>query len=265
MDIIKYFWIRVFDYKYDRDSYSKGILLDEFYTNDIEDKNEVKEYVKNKYCGNTSQKIMFAKPRKKDGLYAIIMESDKFFYDRYYLKLNTNCFYCHKHIEGKVTEFPRMDISEGYIHEDLEDLDKTAYFCSYDCKNKLVKSLRYEGEFQEKEAGSNGDIFGYIYLIYNRIENKYYIGQTRYMPFFRWQEHIKNGGKGDITDMSFSVITEVYRNRKISESDNQKELNNIEAWWIKKYIEEGYDVFNIANPKLTLDDYRERFNEMVLK
>lgn len=263
---MNYFWVRVYDYKYEQDAHEKGTLLDEFYLKDIENKAEAKKIVKEKYIGNSSKNLAFAKPRKKDGMYALIMDSNKFFYDRFYLEIDTYCFYCHKKIKGKASEFPKINMSKDYFSDlDLEDTKNTAYFCSYDCKHNLNTNLRYEGEFQEKEAGNNGDIFGYIYLMYNRIENKYYIGQTRYMPFFRWQEHMKDGIKGDITDITFSVITSVKRNKTLDDTSNQKNLNNIEAWWISKYKEEGHEVFNISNPKLTIDDYKKKFNEMIAK
>lgn len=261
-----YFWVRVYEYNYERDMFDKGIMLDEYYLKDIENKEIVKEDVRKKYSGSTASKILFAKPKKKDGIYAIVMESNKFYYDRFYLEIDTNCFYCHKQIKGKASEFPKMNLSNDYFSDlDLEDPKSTAYFCSYDCKHHLDTNLRYEGEFQEKEAGSDGAVFGYIYLMYNRIENKYYVGQTRYMPFFRWQEHIKSGGKGSITDITFSVITEVKRNRRLDDSANQENLNNVEAWWIAKYKEEGHEVFNISSPRLTLEDYKKRFEEMILK
>lgn len=257
----KYFWIRIFDYTYDRDSnyenesYGKGILLDEFYTNDIEEREAVKEFVKSKFV---SMNISFAKPKKKDGIYAIVMDSSEFFYKRFYKEIDTFCFWheCHKPVKGKWKDFPKADGEDGH-GEDI-------CFCSYDCRAKYYQSLNpfNEGEWQNKEEGCNGDLFGFIYLIYNRSENMNYIGQTRFYPFFRWQEHVKSGLKGDIKDLVFSVITEVPRNRKLSEKENQEYLNSIEAWWISKYIEEGKPVKNLVKPRITIDFLRESFDKM---
>lgn len=260
---MNYFWIRVYEYNYERDSCEKGILLDEFYLKgEGLTRNEAKEQVKEKYTGQAKDNIKFAKPRKKDGLYVVVMDSDKFFYDRFYLQINTHCFHCHKPIKGKASEFPKINLSDN--HEiDLESKEDTAYFCSYDCKRKLYSDLRFEGEFQEKETLS-ASIFGYIYHMYNRVENKHYVGQTKYLPFFRWQEHIKDGAKGDITDITFSVLTEV-RRINYSDDESQKLLNSVEAWWIQKYIEEGYEVFNVTIPKLSLSDYKKNFDEMVIR
>ena len=102
-------------------------------------------------------------------------------------------------------------------------------------------------------------MYGYIYHIYNRITNMHYIGQTVYMPFFRWQEHVKSGLKGNITDLTFETITEV-------RVKSQEYLNNIEAWWIQKYIHEyGRDmVMNITVPKLTMEDLIKEFDMQVI-
>jgi hypothetical protein len=263
---LNYFWVRVYDYNHDRDRYEKGTMLDEFYL--IGEREVVKQIVKDKYCSATSSQMRFAKPKKEtDGIYAIVMDSDKFFYDRFTISINTVCFWCHVPIVGKASEFPRANISGSWKDEDLTDLEKTAYFCKYDCKSHFLYSQNPvgEGEWQSKEAGQDGEIFGYIYLMYNRGENIYYIGQTRFMPFFRWQEHIKGGEKGDISDLSFSVLAQIGRNKLQCDQENQIYLNNIEAWWIAKYQHEQHKVFNLTKPKLTIEYLKDRFNDMVIK
>lgn len=262
---MNYFWIRVFDYNREIDFYDKGTLLDEFYLKgETLTREEAKQETKEKYSGKTARELLFAKPKKQtDGVYAIVMDSNKFFYDRFYLEIDTFCFWhnCHKPIKGMMRDFPRFNIDNKY---DIDgNCGNIVYFCSYDCKRHYYNSLRFEGEFQEKEAGQDGDIFGYIYHIYNRVENIHYIGQTRYMPFFRWQEHVKAGEKGRIEDLVFDTITEVRRNNRQSDDQNQQYLNSIEAWWIAKFKEEGYEVFNISNPKITVEYLKDRFNEMV--
>lgn len=255
---MKYFWIRIFDYKSgdelkeftDTDIWEarRGTLLDEYYlcgeemTRDVA-KQEVKE---------RSGVNRFAKPRKKDGIYALVMDSNKFFYDRFNIEVDTLCFNCHKPIKGKMKDFPNIAIENGERY----------FFCSYDCKRTTQSKINpySEGEFQERENyESNGGVYGYIYHIYNRKTNMHYIGQTVYMPFFRWQEHVKSGLKGDITDLVFETVTEV-------RVKSQEYLNNIEAWWIQKYIHEyGKDnVMNITVPKLTMEYLIEEFNRQVV-
>lgn len=275
-----YWWIRIYDYDWDRDRYDKGILLDEYYLKDIFDRNQAKDEVYKKY----GSKLPLRKPKLPSGsdytkeelntgfkcVYAVFMESDKFFYDRFCLEIDTYCFDpdCHKHIHGKMIDLPYTYKCNYESTDDFEkDNDEKIYFCSYDCKYRFQNRLKgFDGEWQSREDyNTNGGVFGYIYCIYNRVEDFYYVGQTRYMPFFRWQEHIKSGLKGDIHDLTFSVIAEVkYQNGK-SDSENQELLNNIEAWWIRDYIEMyGKDrVKNLTVPKLTFKDYENLFDKMI--
>lgn len=257
-EVTGYWWVRIFDYNFERDRFDKGILLDEYYLKDIFDRETAKQEVKDKSGIGT-----FARPKKgKNGTYAIVMDSEKHWHDRFCVELDTFCFWCHKPIKGRMKDFPYYDAT-------TDGQDKY-HFCSYNCKSKFYNSQNpcLEGEWQEKEDyKTNGGVFGYIYLIYNRDNNTYYIGQTRFMPFFRWQEHVKSGIKGDIKDLVFSVITEVKHDNRKTNTENQELLNNIEAWWIKKFREEmdADKVINIATPRLTIDDLKEKFKVMVEK
>ncbi|GAA0849262.1 GIY-YIG nuclease family protein [Paenibacillus glucanolyticus] len=266
-----YYWIRIFDYIYERDHLEneKGTMLDEFYLKGIADREEVKLQVRERYCSNSKENLRFAKPKKgNNGIYAIVMESTKFYYDRFYCQLDSICFFCNKPIKGKASEFPREFIGEGLFYSPNDDVfsdfNKSAFFCSNECKKDFnIVKRNNEGEFQVKEEGNDGNTFGYVYLIYNREQNTYYIGQTRFLPFFRWQEHIKSGKKGDISDLTFSVLANVNRNRSLTDDQNQHYLNSIESWWIQKYKLEQYNVSNITKPKITVEDLKDRFREMV--
>lgn len=261
-----FFWIRIFDYSYLRDINSKGILLDEFYEKE-KTRDEIKVLISSKYEGETKKNIRFSKPKKENGIYALIMESNSYFYHRFYDEINTLCFCCNKHIQGKAHFFPSKIIENGKdstIDKQFANRLETVYFCSDNCKNKYLEDINpilSEGDFQEKEESWENN-YGYIYCIYNRNENKYYIGQTRYLPFFRWQEHVKSKLKGDITDLEFRVITTV---KKGNTFDCQKKLNEIETWWINKYKEEGYDIMNIVRPHLNEYDYKKKYDEMISK
>ncbi len=254
---MNYYWIRIFDYKDDEElsEYTnidiwekrKGTLLDEYYLCGSEmTRSEVKEKVKERSNVNR-----FAKPHKGNGIYALIMESNKFFYERFTIEVDTKCFNCFKSIKGKLKDFPRLVADNGNTH----------YFCSYKCKRdtELKINPHIEGEWQEREDYTmNGGVYGYIYHIYNRKNNMHYIGQTVYMPFFRWQEHVKQGAKGNITDLAFEVVTEV-------RVKSQKYLNNIEAWWINKFIDEygRENVMNIAIPKITIEDLEKEYANII--
>ncbi len=269
---INYFWIRVFDYVFERDSnyenesFGKGVLLDEYYLKDADlTREEAKKIVKDRCAGTTEKHLYFTKPKNKDGIYAIVMDSNRFFYDRHYREIDTYCFWhqCHKPIKGRYADFPKVTLKNDYCSDG--DSKDERFFCSNDCKRKHYDALSplSEGEFQEKQEGMDGAVYGYIYLIYNKADNTYYVGQTRFMPFFRWQEHVKNKSKGDIKDLTFSVLTEVPKNNSQSDAYNQQYLNSIEAWWIAKYQEEGYQIKNITNPKITIGYLQQRYDEMI--
>lgn len=251
---MNYFWIRIFDYRKseeDSEEYSstfgKGTMLDEYYLcGEDMTRKQVKKTVNER---NSVDK--FAKPRKGDGVYAIIMDSDKFFYDRFNVEVDTFCFNCHKPIKGKMKDFPNVKTEN----------EEKYFFCCWDCKRETLNKINpyLEGEFQERTQLDG--VYGYIYHIYNRKLNMHYIGQTIYMPFFRWQEHAKQHIKGDITDLIFETITEV---KKI-DGDSQEYLNNIEAWWINKFIDEygRENVMNISIPKLTMTDLVAEYAKIV--
>ncbi len=254
---MNYFWVRIYDYKKDNElkEYAtaedwenrKGTLLDEYYLCGEEmTREQAKDEVKKR-----SSVDKFAKPRKNDGVYALVMESNQFFYDRFNIEIDTICFNCHKPIKGKLKDFPNMTDENG----------KKYCFCCWDCKRENLNKINpyAEGEWQDREGyETNGGVYGYIYHIYNRKTNMHYIGQTIYMPFFRWQEHAKQHIKGDITDLIFETITEV-------RVKSQEYLNSIEAWWIRKFIDEyGKDnVMNITVPKITMEDLIREYSRIV--
>lgn len=254
---MNYFWIRIFDYRKDDSlkKYSllddwenrKGTLLDEYYIcGESMTRDEAKEIVKER-----SGVSKFAKPRKNNGIYALVMDSDKFFYDRFTKEIDDICFECHKPIKGKEKDFPYIKTDSGAKH----------YFCSWECKRKTLDRINpyIEGEWQNREGyEDNGGVYGYIYHIYNRSTNMHYIGQTIYMPFFRWQEHAKQGAKGKLEDLVFEVVTEV-------RVKSQEYLNSIEAWWIQKFIHEygRENVMNVTIPKITIEDLEKEYKMII--
>jgi len=80
------------------------------------------------------------------------------------------------------------------------------------------------------------------------------------MPMFRWHEHVKDGFKGNVLDLVFDTITKV-------KSKDQKYINEIEAWWIQKYVNDyGIDnVFNIRQPPITFYDLKEQYDLIIKK
>jgi len=255
-----YFWVRIYDFKLEDNEKeklpsiyddTKGTLLDEYYISGKSlTREKAKEIVKNKSNVNR-----FAKPKKANGLYAIVMDSSKSYADYFCKRLNTKCLCCHKPIQGLLRGYP-VEVIDG----------KEYYFCSYDCKAKYQVAIgdKY-GEWQNREGFSKTDNIGYIYHIYNRAKDMHYIGQSLYMPFFRWQEHVKSKLKGDICDLIFEVITEVPYNHAINENENKKILNDVEAWWINKFIKDygNEKVMNITKPQLKASDFIQKWERVI--
>lgn len=145
---MKYYWIRVFDFKTDEElkdntdidvwEARRGTLLDEYYLRGEKmTRDEAKEIVKDR-----SGVSRFAKPRKAGGVYALIMDSTEFFYNRFMIDVNTFCFNCHKPIKGKMKDFPSLTADNGVKY----------HFCSYACRRSVQNKINpySEGEFQER-------------------------------------------------------------------------------------------------------------------
>lgn len=256
-----YFWIRVFVYSLENDATEKGKMVEELYEKNVE-KEVIKENLRNIYGKN----LKFRKP-KSDGIYAIIMESSKFFYERD-KPVDTICLNCLKEVRGRRSEFPMMDISNphdvnSYVDFDSCNLDnykEVAYFCNHTCKDEYYKKSKgYDTdlEFQEreKEVRNNKEIGGYIYELYNRRTNIYYVGQTKYLPFFRWQDHVKSKLKGQLTELTFRVLTEVCK---------EEDINNLEAWWIHQYKDEGKEVYNLVQPRFERKEWEDLYKQRLI-
>lgn len=71
-------------------------------------------------------------------------------------------------------------------------------------------------------------------------------------------KNISQGIKGDITDLVFETIAEV-------RVKSQEYLNNIEAWWIRKFIHDcGKEhVMNITIPKITIQELAAEYDKIV--
>ena len=255
-----YYWSRIFKYSKKFDNVGKGTLLEENYHKDME-LVDIKKKYKEKY----GEGLYYRKPQKADGIYAIILPSKVSFYNRAQ-EVTSLCINCEKELKGRILDFNLIDISSAekptayidYESPDLLNPKKIGICCSYDCKTRyLKKSTQYEKtEFQVKEplAINGKEIGGFIYEIYNRADNSYYVGKTKYSPFFRWHEHYKSGEKGNIEDLSFRVLCTVTA---------PSELNNAEAWWIHQYRESGKTLLNKVQPTFDREEWENLYAKKV--
>ena len=80
-----YFWVRIFDYDPERDGREKGTLLEEYYLDNAATCEQAKTLVQTRYG---AAPLKWAKPQKGPGVYVLVMESTRFFYDRFYTTID---------------------------------------------------------------------------------------------------------------------------------------------------------------------------------
>lgn len=108
---------------------------------------------------------------------------------------------------------------------------------------------------------------GIIYKITNKVNNKSYIGQTRYTIEFRWRQHQH---KKDNTYFHNAIHKYGIENFSIEvlEECDIKDLNSREIYYIAKYdtFKNGYNltIGGDGNKRLLLDDKYEEIKELYL-
>ena len=167
--------------------------------------------------------------------------------ERYFNKKEYVCSEC----QSKVTTYVNSEIKcSGYDFSLLEkrNIDySNKLFCSNRCKSNYVEREREriknetdnEGEWITKESFTNPNrVIGYIYKITKRSTREFYVGQTIYVPIFRWGQHLNTTrfSLDNIADYMFEVIELVYDGTIILER---------EKYWIQKMYKE--------NPRLSLN------------
>ncbi len=82
-----------------------------------------------------------------------------------------------------------------------------------------------------------------IYKITNKINGKVYIGQSIHIEK-RWKEHIFDNRKNSLIHLAIIKYGKENFSFEVIEECNQKELNQKEQYWIKKYnsFENGYNL-----------------------
>ena len=91
-------------------------------------------------------------------------------------------------------------------------------------------------------------IKGYIYKITNRVNNKVYIGQTKYTVEHRWKQHLRAYKEGRNTYLYKAINKYGIENFSI-ESIEEVEISHLderEIFWIAKYnsFQNGYNMTN---------------------
>lgn len=119
----------------------------------------------------------------------------------------------------------------------------TEYYGEYCCRACYEQATQKQKREDEEVFISSDwhDSFPVIYRIYDRKNNKNYIGQTIRAFTLRWWEHYKNWiqrvENASITDFEFSVL-EVFPKNK-----NKEFLSKMEQFYIEKFdsLKNGYN------------------------
>ena len=102
---------------------------------------------------------------------------------------------------------------------------------------------------------------GYIYKITNLINNKIYIGQTRFNVETRFKQHLYEANKGELQYPLYKAIRKYGENNfklEIIEEVEDEQLNEKEQYWIKYYNSyiknnKGYNCTYGGEGNITID------------
>jgi hypothetical protein len=208
---------------------------------------------------------------KNGDIYCIIISDSCYNIEEYLDIKEYECSHCHnmfktneKHLyKYRWAYLFRSNRVDSKVLKDYEDDIKSMCFCSKRCKLDHILDITdmleketldmHQGDkdfppdtFITKETFMNIDNIsrgGYIYKISKKSTEEFYVGQTIYVPIFRWGQHLltERFNIQNIDDYVFEIL-EVVKNKKL--------LNQREAYWIKKCREEKPDLsLNIIIPK----------------
>ena len=204
-----------------------------------ESREHFKELIKEEYGNN----IAFRNSKKLNvgDLYCIIIAEHCYNTERYFNRIEYTCACCGCKVVGYVDKSERLSNWEikSELFNQFDNYDNLR-FCTYKCKEHFIKKEHQKGladglideSFITREDFKNNDIAGYIYKISKKSTGEFYIGQTIYLPIFRWGQHLKTERfdmKG-ILDYQFEVIEIVPITENILER---------EKYYIQKYYKEN--------------------------
>lgn len=190
---------------------------------------QFKEIIKSQY-GNIA--FRNSKKLKAGDLYCIIIGEHCYNTQRYFNKVTFTCDCCGAKVEtyyGKpigIKDFAKKRFCSQRCAEIYKDNERKRIASDEDTEFFVTRDMFTE------------DIAGYIYKITKKSTGEFYIGQTMYVPVFRWGQHLKTGRFpiSNITDYKFEVIEIVPKSENILER---------EKYYIQKFYKD--------NPKLSLN------------
>lgn len=210
-----------------------------------ENREDFKEYIKSIY----GKDVKFANSKKypPNTIYCIIIGEHCYNAQRYFNRIEYECDFCHCKVSGYIDN--KVTIDNYELRDELAnqyDKYKDKKFCSWKCKDAYIEIEKSKicdediafNQFITRDMFTNNNLAGYIYKITKKSTGEFYIGQTVYVPIFRWGQHLKTERFDikNILDYKFEVIELVKKNENILER---------EKYWIQKYYKE--------NPSLSLN------------
>lgn len=238
--------------------YSRELVMDVVI---CESRDQFKDIIRSQY----GQDIKFRYSRKmKDGdVYCIIIGEHCWNSENYFNKRKFTCDYCGCEVETYLQNWD-TGLSESTIKLQLygNEKYKKMKFCGNRCMSMFLNEERKkvkpddDSEFYvDREMLQVDNIIGYIYKITKKSTGKFYIGQTKYAPIFRWGQHLKTERFDieNILDYQFETIRVVHQGENI---------NDIEKYYIQRYYKRNPDKsLNVALTngleQMTLDDMEE--------
>ncbi len=212
--------------------------------------------------------IYFAnsKKRKVGDLICIIISDNAYDAERYLLVKDYECENCKRKFKATqktVANFSEWDLrnfkdicEEKYLTMENEIIGMSfcCRYCYHAIKDKINKELKEYAYDNDLTCNSwiTKDSFssisdGFIYMISKKSTGEFYVGQTRYVPIFRWGQHLltKRFKIENIEDYVFEVL----------EVCDKEELNYKEAYWINKKRDE--------NSHLSLNKFIPKYKEEI--
>ena len=219
----------------------------------VDSRDQFKQIIKDAYGENTP--FRYSKKLKPGSVYCIIIGEHCYNTERYFNKMTFECDFCHSKVEtywSRPITISKYDI-EYRLFGKHEYSDKK--FCCESCKNKYVDEISRKLKpddidhfFVTRDQFTESNTNGYIYKITKKSTNQFYVGQTKYVPIFRWGEHLhtERFPVNQICDYKFEVIEIVGKSDDILER---------EKYWIQKLYKENPDLsLNIACTKGVISD-----------
>ena len=206
------------------------------------------------------KEVHFANTRKlvNGDIYINIISEDCYNTAEYFILNDYTCSCCGRNfktnnrllIKFYSTWAIRNACEEKYLKNEIEIANMV--FCTNSCRN--IKENQLIDEYKEYARANNliedntwisRDTFskydyGYIYQITKKSTGEFYVGKTKYVPIFRWGQHLttERFKLENIEDYKFEIL-------EVLKKSSDKKLSEREAYWINKKRNE--------NPKLSLN------------